>query len=202
MNCGYETKWSYDPRSYERNFCNCVKKPEKFRTSTGFEPVTLRYRCDALNNWAMKPLTLGAGHLWVLMFPWGMNQRWNDICLNCEGRISTWSDQIWIRHLGHPCTDHEWSRSIAPQPDVTGWELTLISSAFIIQRYRKFTFCVEIRVHGLYYSCERIQVVTLNFACKEALLLKITRDRNIGLVYSPIFRPRAISTEEPACKLR
>ena len=25
-------------------FYNCVKKPEKFRTSTGFEPVTLRYR--------------------------------------------------------------------------------------------------------------------------------------------------------------
>ena len=34
MNCGYEIKWSYDPRSYERNFCNCLKKPEKFRTST------------------------------------------------------------------------------------------------------------------------------------------------------------------------
>ena len=31
-------------------------KPEKVRTSTGFEPVSSRYRCD----WAMKPLTLGA----------------------------------------------------------------------------------------------------------------------------------------------
>ena len=30
-----------DPRSYDRNFSNCVKKPEKnFRTSTGLEPVT------------------------------------------------------------------------------------------------------------------------------------------------------------------
>ena len=65
MNCGYEIKWSYDPRSYERNFCNCVKKPEKFRTLTGFEPVTSRYRCDALTNWTMKPLMLGNGHLWV-----------------------------------------------------------------------------------------------------------------------------------------
>ena len=36
MSCGYEIKSSYDPCSYERNFCNCVKKPEKFRTSTGF----------------------------------------------------------------------------------------------------------------------------------------------------------------------
>ena len=55
-------------------FCNCVEKPEKFRISTGFEPMTSRYGCDALTNWAMKPLTLGAGHLWVLIFPWGMNQ--------------------------------------------------------------------------------------------------------------------------------
>ena len=42
MNCGYEIKWSYDPCSYKRNFCNCVKKPETFRTSTEFEPVTSR----------------------------------------------------------------------------------------------------------------------------------------------------------------
>ena len=68
-----------------------VEKPEKFRTSTGFEPVTSRFRCDALTNWAMKPLTLGAGHLWVLMFPWGMNQWWNGIWnesyMNCGYEI-------------------------------------------------------------------------------------------------------------------
>ena len=29
----------------------------KVRTSTGFEPVTSRFRCDALTNWAMKPLS-------------------------------------------------------------------------------------------------------------------------------------------------
>ena len=51
------------------NFCNCVEKPEKFRTSTGFEPVTSRFRCDAPTNRAMTPVTLGAGHLWVLMIP-------------------------------------------------------------------------------------------------------------------------------------
>ena len=37
-------KCSYDPRSYERNFSNCVEKPGKFSTSTGFEPLTSRYR--------------------------------------------------------------------------------------------------------------------------------------------------------------
>ena len=56
-------KWSYDPRSYERNFSNCVEKHEKFQDLTGFEP--------ALTNWATKTLMLGAGHLWVPMFPWG-----------------------------------------------------------------------------------------------------------------------------------
>ena len=44
-------KWRNDRRS-ERNLCNCVKKAEKpkkkFSTSTGFEPVTSRYRCNAL----------------------------------------------------------------------------------------------------------------------------------------------------------
>ena len=32
----------------------------------GFELVMLQYRCDAPTNWAMKPLVLGAGHLWVV----------------------------------------------------------------------------------------------------------------------------------------
>ena len=41
---------SYHPRSYERNFYNCVWKPEKFRISRGFKPMTSRYRCDALTN--------------------------------------------------------------------------------------------------------------------------------------------------------
>ena len=34
---------SHDHRSFERNLSNCEQKPEKVRTSTGFEPVTSRY---------------------------------------------------------------------------------------------------------------------------------------------------------------
>ena len=49
-------------------------KREKFSTSTGFETVTSRYWCDHLTNSAMKPLTMGVGHLWVLMGPWGMRR--------------------------------------------------------------------------------------------------------------------------------
>ena len=44
-----------------------ILKPEKVRTSTGFKPVTSCYRCDTLTNWTMKPLTLGASHLWALV---------------------------------------------------------------------------------------------------------------------------------------
>ena len=44
------------------------------RITTGFEPVTSRCRCHALTNWAMKPLTVRAGHLWHQKFPWCMNQ--------------------------------------------------------------------------------------------------------------------------------
>ena len=37
---------------------------KKFGTSTGFEPVTSRLPVRCSTNWAMKPLTLGAGELW------------------------------------------------------------------------------------------------------------------------------------------
>ena len=70
------THVSHDHRSFERNLSNCEQKPKKVRTSTGFEPVTSRYRSDALTNWAVKPLTLRAGHLWVLTSPWRMHVKW------------------------------------------------------------------------------------------------------------------------------
>ena len=47
LNCGYENQVpSYDTRSYERNFSNCVEESDNFRTSTEFELVTSRYQCD------------------------------------------------------------------------------------------------------------------------------------------------------------
>ena len=74
------------------------------RTSTGFEPMTSRFRCNALTNWAMKPLTLGAGHLWVLMVPWGMNGIWNGIWnesyeLRIWNQVKLWSSQLWTQFL-------------------------------------------------------------------------------------------------------
>ena len=59
------------------------------------------FRCDAVTNWAMKPLTLGAGHLWVLMVPWGMNQWWKWYMkwiiyeLRIWNQVKLWSSQLW-----------------------------------------------------------------------------------------------------------
>ena len=87
---------------------------------TGFEPVTSRFRCDALTNWAMKPLTLGAGHLWVLMVPWGMNQWWNGIWnesyMNCGYEIK-WGYDLRIR-------THKW-----PAPNVSGFIAQLVRAS-------------------------------------------------------------------------
>ena len=61
-----EMKWKWrNHRRSERNLCNCVKKPEKkFRTSTGFEPVTSRYWCSALptelwSHWRWEQVNCG-----------------------------------------------------------------------------------------------------------------------------------------------
>ena len=70
---GYQV--SYDPRSYGCNFSHCIEKPEKIRTSTGFEPVTSWFQGNALTHWAMKPPTLGVDHVWVLMFLWGISSQ-------------------------------------------------------------------------------------------------------------------------------
>ena len=56
--------------SYDRNFCNCVKKPEKNQDFNGAWTHDLAIPVRRSTNWAMKPLTLGAGQFWVHMFPW------------------------------------------------------------------------------------------------------------------------------------
>ena len=62
-------KWRNDRRS-ERNLCNCVNKPEKkiqYFNGVWTHDLAIPVRCSS--NWALKPLTLGVGQLWVHMFP-------------------------------------------------------------------------------------------------------------------------------------
>ena len=65
MNCGDEMKmkkWS----SQWTQFMQLRKEAwKKFRTSTGFAPMTSRLPVRCSNNWAMKPQTLEAGQLFI-----------------------------------------------------------------------------------------------------------------------------------------
>ena len=74
---------------------------KRVRTSTGFEPVISQHRCFALTNWAIKPLTLEAGHWWDLMSPWRMDVRWYMKCFiywTADLKSSKlWSSQLWTQ---------------------------------------------------------------------------------------------------------
>ena len=48
----------------------CKEAWKKFRSSMGFKPMTSRLPVQCSTNWAIKPLTLGAGQLWVHLFQW------------------------------------------------------------------------------------------------------------------------------------
>ena len=54
LNCGYEIKWSYDLRSYERIFSTCVEKPGVWTSDTAL-PVRLQpltYQATDIGNWS------------------------------------------------------------------------------------------------------------------------------------------------------
>ena len=60
-------KWS----SQWRQFMQLRKEPwKKIHDLKGAWTRDLAIPVQCSNNWAMKPLTLGAGQLWVHMFPW------------------------------------------------------------------------------------------------------------------------------------
>ena len=102
LNCGFLNQVSYDHRSYERNFrtltgfgpvtsryrcdslTNLVPRVSLLclhclKDNGGREERPWERGCS-LTNWAMKPLTLGAGHLWVLMSTWRMDVKWYMKC--------------------------------------------------------------------------------------------------------------------------
>ena len=94
MNCGNEMKMKKWSSQWTQFMQLCKEAWKKFRTSTGFEPMTLRLLVPCSTNWAMKPLTMEAGQLWVHMFPrkkwvlmiyeinhiWTAEMKWNNVC--------------------------------------------------------------------------------------------------------------------------
>ena len=115
-------KWRNDRRS-ERNLCNCVKKPEKkFRTSTGFEPVTSQYRWDALptelwNHWRWEQVNCGfsyiinahffLGKIWT--HNWPANNNDNNNNANNRGKLFPRSP---FRNSWKGCYEVVWSRQL------------------------------------------------------------------------------------------
>ena len=82
-------------------FLQLRREAWKFRTSTGFEPVTSRFWCDAISNWAMKPTDVGS---WSFvgsngpvrnesMMKWYM--KWIIYDLRIWNQVKLWSSQLW-----------------------------------------------------------------------------------------------------------
>ena len=67
-----ELQISKSSELWSSQLCNCPYRSLK-KTGLGVwtHDLAISMR-DSLTNWDMKPLTLGGGHLWVLMNPWGM----------------------------------------------------------------------------------------------------------------------------------
>ena len=87
-------KWRNDRRS-ERNLCNCVKSKEAWKKLQDFNGIWTRDLAITSANWAMKPLTLRAGKLWVHMFPWKKlvlmiyERKWNEEMIVAVSAIYT-----------------------------------------------------------------------------------------------------------------
>ena len=108
---------------------------KKFRTSTRFKPVTSRLPMRCSTNWAMKPLTLGAGQLWVHMFPskrwvlmiYEINQIWT---AEMKWKWKKWSSLWTIWFISYIINTHFFHRNIWthnwPAPNVSGFIAQLV----------------------------------------------------------------------------
>ena len=99
FNCTYDTEMKKWSSQLWTQFMQLRKEAwTKFRTSTGFEPVTSRLSVRCSTNWAMKPLKLGAGQLWVHVpvKEMSVNERRNKSYMNCGNEMKKWSNPIEV----------------------------------------------------------------------------------------------------------
>ena len=103
-----------DPRSCERNLCNCIRSLKKFRTSAGFETVTLWYKGKGSichRNWCIciAPTNFSANPLVPMVVKW---LNWNDVLFsawagrrialfarNCHAKTSVLHESKWYQNL-------------------------------------------------------------------------------------------------------
>ena len=160
MNCGNELKkqWS----SQWTQFMQLRKKPEK-KNIQDFNGVWTRVlaipvRCST--NWAMKPLTLGEGQLWVRMFPW---KKW----------------LLMIYEINHIWT-HSW-----PAPNVSGFIAQLVENRTGIARSRFQTPLKSWFFSGFFTQLHKFRSLRRSFLFQKNIcsyLSNVTYERN-SLVY-------------------
>ena len=171
MNCGYEIKWTVWSSQLWTQFLHLRKEAwKKSGLQRGLKPVTSRYCCDAPTNWAMKPLTLGAGHLRVLMWVQISLKSWifqaslrncKNCFHNCEGsqlHLISYQQFIydpfhisfhrWFIPRGNIGT-HKW-----PVPNVSGFIAQLVRAS---HRYREVTGSNPVEVLNFSGFCTQMQ---------------------------------------------
>ena len=136
VNCGYEIKWRMILAVVDHNFYNCVNEAwKKFRTSTGLEPVTSRYRCDALptelwSHWRWEQVNCGficSRERYVS--EWCI---WNKSYVNCGYEIK-WrmilavADHNFYNCVKRPEKNSGLQRGLNPWPRDTGTTLYQLS---------------------------------------------------------------------------
>ena len=81
----------------KRNLCNCVKKPEKkFRTSTGFEPVTSRFTGVMLYQLSYEASDVGSRSIvgsYVTVKKMSVNDIWNISYTSCGNEMKWRNDR-------------------------------------------------------------------------------------------------------------
>ena len=133
-------KWRNDRRS-ERNLCNCVEKPKKNSgIQRGLNPWLRDYRVRCSTNWTMKPLTWGAGQLWVHMFPW---KKWMLMIYEIN--------HIWTAEMKWKWrNDHYFTFISCAHPDVCAAIIIIIKINFI-HRFKKNRLFTDSRIWILKY---------------------------------------------------
>ena len=98
--CRNESRWRMI-LAVENAIYAIVKEAwKKFRTSMGFEPVNAQYWCNALINWAMKPLMLEAGQLCVHSYVPVKEMNVTDVYeINHISTAEMKSSEEWSLHL-------------------------------------------------------------------------------------------------------
>ena len=96
MNCGYEIKWSYDLRSYERNFCNCFNG---VWTRDLAIPVRrsnqLSYEATDVGSWSFVGSNGPVRNESVMK----CYMKWIIYELRIWNQVKLWSSQLWAQFL-------------------------------------------------------------------------------------------------------